>query len=361
MNSAGVLGDRALDVAGRRVLERQRRPRRSPPARRSRRRGGHGGTRAAGRDVRGNSSETSTISSRSGSSADAEQLLEVLPACSERLHQPSRVRRRGGRRHHPGRLLLEHRLEAAEVGGGEADVGALVAQHALDRAVEARQVVDVRVVEERGEDEQQGRPDPQLLPVVPLAERLEQRRRLAGSERHREGVLGLEQPGGLFRAHPPRHARDPTRGGSSAAGLLRRASSSSRAASAACRSRCCRRRRCTGRASPVLLQPLPHRGVAGVLVDGVDLEPVLEHVVDLAAPVAVLDQQVAAGADRAVAGRDDRPGDLGGVVEVGVLDVLAELDPLAGRRRRSPGSKVVPGGPVSNRIGRVERLVGSWA
>jgi hypothetical protein len=118
---------------------------------------------------------------------------------------------RGGGRHHAGVLLLQDRLEAPEVGGGEADVGALVAQRPLDRSVEPRQVVNLRVVEERGEDEEEGGSDPQLLPVNALAESLEQRRRLARSEGHGEGIAGLEQCRGLVRAQLARHPADPIR------------------------------------------------------------------------------------------------------------------------------------------------------
>src|SRR4051812_41074353 len=75
----------------------------------------------------------------------------------------------------------------------------------------------------------------------------------------------------------------------------------------------------------LLQQEVAHREVARVLVAGLQLERVASEVIELAAPVRVLDQQVAARADRSVARRDDRAGDLGGVVLVEVLHVLAEV------------------------------------
>ena len=79
---------------------------------------------------------------------DDEQALGVLGRADqldrrasgvERERAPAvGVRRRRGGRHHARRLLLEQRREAAEVGGGEADVRALVAQRPLERAEEAR-------------------------------------------------------------------------------------------------------------------------------------------------------------------------------------------------------------------------------
>ena len=98
-------------------------------------------------------------------------------------------RRRGGR-HHPRALLLQQRREAAKVGGGEGDVGSLVAQRALDRAVEAREVVHAGMLEDLRVDEQQRAVDAQLLPVVALAQRVEQRPRLARSQRDADACRG---------------------------------------------------------------------------------------------------------------------------------------------------------------------------
>jgi hypothetical protein len=67
--------------------------------------------------------------------------------------------------------------------------------------------VDVRVFEDRAVDEQQGAVDPQLLPVVALAERLEEGRGLAGAERDPERVAGLEPRGGLLRGEGLGHCR----------------------------------------------------------------------------------------------------------------------------------------------------------
>ena len=169
---------------------------RGPTARRPTRSGcrcRRGGPRAvySGGDpvgAAGSASETSTISSRSGSSAARFISATVPPACRERLHQPFVVGGGGGGDHDPRRLLLEERREAAEVGGGEADVRARVAQGPLERAEEAGQVVDAGMVEELGADQQQRAVDPQLLPVGPLAERLQQRRRLPRPERDAQRV-----------------------------------------------------------------------------------------------------------------------------------------------------------------------------
>src|SRR5215210_8707651 len=61
----------------------------------------------------------------------------------------------------------------------------------------------------------------------------------------------------------------------------------------------------------LLEQVLAHREVAGVLVLGLELERIALQVIQLPAAVRVLDEQVAAGPDRAVAGCDDRARDLG--------------------------------------------------
>ena len=65
--------------------------------------------------------------------------------------QPSASGGAPGGDHHPRGQRLEDRHEPPEVGRGEADVGAAVAEEPLERAVEAAQVVDVRVGEEVGE------------------------------------------------------------------------------------------------------------------------------------------------------------------------------------------------------------------
>src|SRR5262245_24624879 len=96
----------------------------------------------------------------------------------------------------------------------------------------------------------------------------------------------------------------------------------------------------------LLQQELPHREIARVLVPALQLEGIALQVVELPARVRVLDQQVTAGADRAIAGRDDRARDLGGPVQVEVLDVGAEVNALAARgAHRRPRLVGGPRGP----------------
>ena len=115
------------------------------------------------------------------------QLTDRAPGM-ERQAAPALAGGRGShRRHHPRALLLQQRGEPAEVGRGEADVRAALAERALDRAEEAREVVHARVVEERGADQQQGAVDAEVLPVVPFAQRREERRGLAGAQRASQG------------------------------------------------------------------------------------------------------------------------------------------------------------------------------
>ena len=100
------------------------------------------------------------------------------------------VGRGGHGRHHARALLLEQGREAPEVRGREADVGALVAERALDRPPEAGEDVDAGVRVRLRPGEEQGAPDPQLLPVVAVAQRGHEGGRLAWSERDRERVAG---------------------------------------------------------------------------------------------------------------------------------------------------------------------------
>ena len=109
------------------------------------------------------------------------------------------VGRRGHRRHHPRRLLFEQRREAPEIRRREADVRAGVAQHPLERPEEPRQVVHIRVVEDVAAHREQGAVDAQVLPVVALAERLEELGRLPGPKRDSERV---GWPGAARQLHP---------------------------------------------------------------------------------------------------------------------------------------------------------------
>ena len=142
-----------------------------------------------------------------GIGARAAELLDRAAGVQREAAPARLVGRAGDRRHHPRRLLLEQRLEAAEVRRGEADVGAGVAQRALDRAEEAGEVVDVRMLEGLRPGEQQGAVDPQLRPIVALAERRHERRRLAGAERDPERVRRLEPGGCLLWGDRVRHRR----------------------------------------------------------------------------------------------------------------------------------------------------------
>ena len=142
--AAGVLGDRAVDVGRRRVVEARTARASLSTRRRSRRRGARADARAEPRRCAGSVARASTTSSRSGSAPARCSSSTLAPACSERLHQPSASGGAAAVAITRGCWRLEQRLEAAEVGGREADVGARVAQHALDRAEEPGEVVDVR-------------------------------------------------------------------------------------------------------------------------------------------------------------------------------------------------------------------------
>ena len=108
------------------------------------------------------------------------------------------VGRRGDGRHHARRLSFEQRPEAPEVRGREPDVGAAVSQRPLERTEEARQVRDAGPGEQLGEDREQRTVDTQICPVLALAERAQEGRRLAGAERHAQRVVGLQAGGGLL-------------------------------------------------------------------------------------------------------------------------------------------------------------------
>ena len=176
---AGVLGDRALGVAGRRVGDRERRRvgldedvdlvdvERVAVA------------RAAGRGAREARARPRRSAGGRGPRPRASISAAVPPACSERLHQPSASGGAAAVAITRGACSSSSGAKRRKSAGSEADVRAGVAQDALDRAEEAREVVDVGVVEELGADQEQGAVDAQVLPVVALAERLQQRRRLA--------------------------------------------------------------------------------------------------------------------------------------------------------------------------------------
>ena len=113
---------------------------------------------------------------------------------------------RGDRAHHPRALALVEGGEAAEVGGGEADLGAGVAEGPLERTVEAGEQMDARAGEQLGPDAEQGAVDAEVGPVVALAEGVEEARRLPGAERQPERVGGADERGcfggGGHRLHP---------------------------------------------------------------------------------------------------------------------------------------------------------------
>jgi hypothetical protein len=115
-------------------------------------------------------------------------LSHVGAGVQGQAHVPVGVRERPGGDHHPRGQRREEREEPAEVGGREPDVGAAVAQQPFERPVEPAQVVDVRMGEEVGQHREQRAVDPQVLPVRAAAQRLDERRRLSGPERHPDGV-----------------------------------------------------------------------------------------------------------------------------------------------------------------------------
>ncbi len=107
----------------------------------------------------------------------------------------------GGRRdgrHHARGPRFEQRPEAAEVRGREIDVGAGGPQRPLERTEETRQVMHARPREQFSKNREQRTVDAQICPVLALAERTQKRRRLAGAERHPQGVDGRQASGGLL-------------------------------------------------------------------------------------------------------------------------------------------------------------------
>ncbi len=110
------------------------------------------------------------------------------------------------RAHDPRALALVKRTEAAEVGRSEADRGPGVAERPLEGPVEAGEQVDPGAAEQFGPDAEQGAVHAEVLPVVALAERRQEARRLARTERQPEGVVGPDQScsfGGCgHRRHP---------------------------------------------------------------------------------------------------------------------------------------------------------------
>ena len=132
-----------------------------------------------------------------GIGARAAQLADRAARVQRQRAPAVGVGRRRDGRHHARRLPLEQRPEAAEVRGREPDVGAGVPQRPLERAEEARQVVHAGPREQFGADREQRAVDAQIRPVLALAERAQERRRLAGPERHPQrvgGARGVRRP-----------------------------------------------------------------------------------------------------------------------------------------------------------------------
>jgi hypothetical protein len=108
------------------------------------------------------------------------------------------VGRRCDRRHHPRGLGLKQRTEAAEIRGGELDVGARIPQRPLEWTVETGEVVHAGTREQFGTDREQRAVDAKIRPVLALAERTQERGRLTGPQGHSQSVFGVEPRGGLL-------------------------------------------------------------------------------------------------------------------------------------------------------------------
>jgi hypothetical protein len=129
----------------------------------------------------------------------AQELGERAAGVQRERAAPVGIRGCGHGGHDPRPLALHEGGEAAKVRRREPDVGAGVAEGALDRAEEARQVVDAGMGEQLGAHGQQGSVHPQLLPVAALAQGAEQRRRLARAERQAQRVGRTQSGGGVWR------------------------------------------------------------------------------------------------------------------------------------------------------------------
>jgi hypothetical protein len=146
---------------------------------------------------------------------DDEHAFGIGPGAAQLTDRAAGMQRQGApavgigrcsdRRHHPRRLPLEQRAEAPEVRGREPDVGARIPQRPLQRTEETREIVNALAREQFGENREQRAVDPQIRPVLPLAQRAQERGRLAGTQRNPQGVGGLEQGGGLLGGELLRH------------------------------------------------------------------------------------------------------------------------------------------------------------
>ena len=163
----------------------------SAPGRRSRRRAARGGILAEPESPRvrvGYLDDQQPV----GIGSRAAQLADRAARVQRQGAPAVGVRRRRDGRHHARRLSLEQRAEAPEVRWREPDVGAGIPQRTLERSEEARQIVDARAREQFRADREKRAVDAQIRPVLPLAQRAQERGRLAWAERHPHGVRGLE-------------------------------------------------------------------------------------------------------------------------------------------------------------------------
>jgi len=98
------------------------------------------------------------------------------------------VGRSGRGRHDARRKLLGDRHEAAEVGRDELDVCAAIAQRSLGRPEEPAAQTDAGLREDCVQVEEQRAEHLEPLPVVALAQRMQQPVRRARTQRNRQGV-----------------------------------------------------------------------------------------------------------------------------------------------------------------------------
>ena len=125
--------------------------------------------------------------------------VELVDACTgvnAEAHPP--VHRRSGRRRHDARPeVVEHRLEAAEVGRHEVNRRAGIAQEPLSRTEEPAAVVHPFAHEQLVEVGEQGAEHFEVLEVVALTEGVEEAARHTRSQGHSKTVVGADRCDGF--------------------------------------------------------------------------------------------------------------------------------------------------------------------
>ena len=158
------------------------------------------------REVRARFDDAETI----GIGGRGLELADARTGVEREAHPAVGVGRRSGRRHHARPDLLEHRCEAAEVGGHELDPGPAGEHEPFGWSEEAGPHRHARSEQDLVEVRHQGAEQPEVVPRLACSQCVHQLTGNAGAEGDRERVGRLDQLGRCGGRECRRHASLPT-------------------------------------------------------------------------------------------------------------------------------------------------------